>query len=233
MSEPGKDQKPDEGASQEPAGTQAPAIDELEEMRRKMDEMSQQLKESNTRLNDPSYIEYLAQKAMGSGGQPSRTPQPAGTPAAPQEGIKLPEDFDSIKPEEFLQTVRQIVAYDVLPQIGQVAQSVARMQAEVEIERVAQKYEDFNEYVPMMQKIVEGNPALTPEQAYFLAKSAGKPASTEPKQKVVPLAEKIAAELRGSGAVPGGAVPTKEKMAHPTIESVADKVFDKVFGNKE
>jgi len=228
MSEPGV--KEQESAKEEPKGDKTPEIDELEEMRQKMNELSQQLKEANTRLNDPSYIEYLARKAMSGTGEPQQAQQPQ----APAQGeVKLPEDFDSMTPAQFLQFVRQAVAYDVLPQVGQVAQSVARVQAELEIERTAAKYKDFNDYVPTMQKIVEANPALTPEQAYFIAKNMGSPAKEEPKKKVVPLAEKIAAELRGSGAVPGGAAPTKEKVVNPTVESVASKAFDEVFSNKE
>jgi len=218
---------------QEPqAQTQTPQPkDELQVMREQLDAMKNQLEEANSRLSDPGYIEYLARRAMGESDKQAKQEMQQ-QPAGPQ----LPEDFDSIKPADFLKLVQETVAQAVLPQVGQVAGAVSKLEARLEIERVAQKYDDFDQYVPVMQKLVEENPYLHPEQAYHLAKSVASQQPAQPQQqpeKVVSLAEKIAQELRGSSAPPSGAVPNKGTTGVKSPEKIASSVFDKIFGKSK
>ncbi len=196
-----------------------------------MDQMKSQLEEANARLSDPGYIEYLARRAMGESDRQAQQNMQQ-NPQGPQ----LPEDFDSIKPAEFLKLVQESVAGVVLPQIGQVANAVSKVEARMEIERVAAKYEDFDQYVPVMQELVQQNPYLHPEQAYWLAKNQTPPQQTQQQQpeKVISLAEKIAQELKGNSAPPGNTVPNRlDTNTRVNTEKVASKLFDKIFGNSK
>jgi hypothetical protein len=208
--------------------TPPPQKDELQVMGEQIQQMKVQLEEANSRLSDPGYIEYLARRAMGDANQQAH-PGNAQTAQEPQ----LPEDFDSIKPAEFLKLIQDTVAQTVLPQVGQVAGSVSKLEARLEIERVAQKYEDFDQYVPVMQELVQQNPYLQPEQAYLLAKNvASKQAPAQEPAQVVSLAEKIAQELRGNSAPPSGQVPNREPT-HRSPDKIASSVFDKIFGKSK
>jgi len=216
---------------QQPQQAQPQPKDELQVMREQIEQMKSQLEEANSRLSDPGYIEYLARRAMG------ETDRQAQQNMQQQQGPQLPEDFDEIKPAEFLKLVQETVAQTVLPQVGQVAGAVSKLEARLEIERVAQKYDDFDQYVPVMQKLVEQNPYLHPEQAYHLAKSIAsqQQQQQQPQQpeKVVSLAEKIAQELRGSSAPPSGQVPNRGTTGTRSPEKIASSVFDKIFGKSK
>ena len=217
----------------QPQQAQPQPKDELQVMREQIEQMKSQLEEANSRLSDPGYIEYLARRAMG------ETDKQAQQNMQQQQGPQLPEDFDDIKPAEFLKLVQETVAQTVLPQVGQVAGAVSKLEARLEIERVAQKYDDFDQYVPVMQELVQQNPYLHPEQAYHLAKSVAGQQLQQPQQqqqqpeKVVSLAEKIAQELRGNSAPPSGQVPNRGTAGTRSPEKIASSVFDKIFGKKE
>lgn len=128
-------------------------------------------------LLDPGFLEYTATKAMGSLGRNG-----SGKGRQTDQGDDE-IDIDSMTPKQLVEYMMARINGELERRITPVARGNELAAAQRQVEAAAAKYQDFWEYKDEMLTLAKRNPALTPEEAYHIAKGTvgKKPAKPAPR----------------------------------------------------
>lgn len=145
-----------------PAQPETVSKQDFVRVQQQAEEAGRNLEVLRQQLADPEYLEYRQAKAN------SRA-----NPAAPATPVNL----QNMTLEQLQQLIVQGAAGAVQQVVKPIAERLEQAEAELELDRVQRKYEDFDEFRDNVSQILKTSTnELTIEQAYLMAK-ATKPAA--------------------------------------------------------